>query len=161
MKYAKVFVVALILLIAPGVASADDHEEAAREMLKAMRVQEMAKSGAGAMVDVMVQSNPGLAPFRDVITEWSDKVMTWDAMAPGMIEAYKSSFTTAEMRKITAFYKTPEGKKLLDKMPELMQKQAQIGTTIAQAHQGELKAKIEARAKELQEKSKKDGKLPE
>jgi hypothetical protein len=152
MKYAKVLCVAVVLLVASGAAAVDEHDEAAREMLKAMRVQEMAKSGAGAMVDVMVQSNPGLAPFRDIITKWSDKVMTWDAMAPGMIEAYKTTFTTAEMKTITAFYKTPEGTKLLEKMPELMQKQAQIGTALAQAHQGELKAAIEARAKELQAK---------
>lgn len=161
MKYVGMLTVVLTLLVVSAVARADEHEEAAQELLKVMRVQEVAKSGAGAMVDVMVQSNPGLAPFRDVITEWSDKVMTWDAMAPGMIEAYKSTFTTEEMRKIAAFYKTPEGRKLLDKMPELMQKQAQIGTAIAQAHQGELKAKIEARAKELEAKEKKNGKLPE
>lgn len=156
MRHAKLLLFAAALVVGSGSAfAADEHDQAARDMLKAMRVQEIAKGGAAAMVDVMVQSNPALQPFRDVITEWSDSVMTWDAMAPGMIEAYKGAFTTAEMRKITAFYQTPEGRKLLDKMPELMQKQAQIGTSIAQAHQGELKAKIEARAKELQEKEKK------
>jgi hypothetical protein len=155
MMQAKGMWIVLLLMVAAGAAWADEHEEAARELLKAMRVQEIAKTGAGAMVDVMVQSNPQLQPFRDVITECSDKVMTWDAMAPGMIDAYKSAFTTDEMRKIAAFYKTPEGRKLLDKMPELMQKQAQIGTALAQAHQGELREKIEARAKELDAKEKK------
>jgi hypothetical protein len=149
-------VVAVLLGCVGAARAADDpHEQAARDLLKVMRVEEMTKTGSKTMVEVMVQSNPGLARFRDVISEWSSKVMTWDAMAPELIEAYENAFTTEEMRKIMAFYKTPEGQKLLDKMPGLMQKQAQIGTALAQAHQDELRAKLEARAKELEAEEKK------
>lgn len=145
---------ALAAFAAAVQAGEGSHERAARELLRVMRIQEVAMSGADTMVEVMVQSSPGLAPFRDVIAEWASKVMTWDAMAPGIVEAYKSAFTEAEMRKIASFYRTPEGQKLLDEMPELMQKQAQIGTSIAQAHQGELQASLAKRAKELEEKKK-------
>lgn len=147
-------VAAFVLSAAAAWAEESSHDKAARELLRVMRVEEMARGGAEAMVDVMVQTNPQLLPFRDVIGEWSRKVMTWEAMAPGMIDAYKSAFTESEMRKIAEFYGAPAGQKLLEKMPELMQKQAQIGTRIAQAHQDELRSMIEKKAKELEAESK-------
>jgi hypothetical protein len=150
---------AILIACAGGARAADDAEdEAARELLQAMQVEKVVKDGAAAMVDVMIQTNPRMAPFRDVIADWSNKVMTWKAMSPGIIDAYKDSFTADEMRKITAFYRTPEGRKLLEKMPELMRRQAQIGTSLAQAHQEELRDKIEARAKELEAEEKKEEK---
>jgi hypothetical protein len=54
------------------------------------------------------------------------------------------------MRTIAAFHKTPEGQKMLDKMPQLMKKQAEIGSELARARQGELQSMLAARAKELE-----------
>jgi hypothetical protein len=144
-----VLLVALLSWTIPGAGRAADdaHDQAARELLRAMRAEELTRGGRDAMVDVMVQTNPALAGYRDVISEWANKVLTWKAMEPGIIDAYKSVFTAAEMRKVAEFYRTPEGQKLLEKMPELMQKQAKVGTALAQAHQDELRAMIEARAK--------------
>jgi hypothetical protein len=131
---------AAAIVLTGGVVVATDgsREQAARELLDSMRAQEMVRNGARTMTDLMVQSNPKMEPFRNVIEEWANKVLTWDAIAPPLVKVYEEAFTEAEMRTIAAFHKTPEGQKMLDKMPQLMKKQAEIGSELARARQGEL-----------------------
>jgi hypothetical protein len=44
-----------------------------------------------------------------------------DEMVNVSVEVYARHFTAAELREITAFYRSPVGTKLLAKMPELQQ----------------------------------------
>ena len=43
--------------------------------------------------------------------------LSWDTLEPMYIEVYEKSFTQADIDGIVAFYKTPAGQSLLDKLP--------------------------------------------
>lgn len=51
----------------------------------------------------------------------SQDLFDWDAIGPQMVELYARTFTEDELRDMVAFYKTPSGRKSLEKMPLLMQ----------------------------------------
>ena len=127
------------------------HRQAAADLLKLMDAENQAMAGANAMADVMLQSNPMLGPFRDVITDWSAKVMTWDNMMPKMVALYAETYTEGELKELIAFYSTKLGQKMIRVTPELTRKGAMIGSELAQQHMGELQAAIEARANEMQQ----------
>jgi hypothetical protein len=50
------------------------------------------------------------------------KQMTWESLKPDFIQIYSEVFTEQEIKDLTAFYKTPLGQKLIEKMPEVSEK---------------------------------------
>ena len=130
--------------------ASNSHREAAIELLKLMDVERQMMGGASAMADAMVQQNPALSGYRDVLLEWAGSFMTWEVFGPQLVTMYADAFGESELREMTAFYRTPTGQKALRLQPELMSRGAQIGATEAQAHQHELQRMLEQRAAELQ-----------
>jgi hypothetical protein len=47
--------------------------------------------------------------------------LSWDKMEPMYIRIYKSTFTEEEVAGMLAFYKTPAGQAVINKMPTMMQ----------------------------------------
>ena len=145
----------LVLLLASGTLASpqpasSSHEESVKEMFKLMGLEQTMRGASATMIDAHIQGNPAIAPYRDVLIEWSAKYLTWETMAPPLIKLYMETFTEAETRELNAFYRTPTGKKALEKMTELMQKGAAIGMEVAKAHQTELEAMLIERQKQLE-----------
>ena len=49
------------------------------------------------------------------------KALAWENLAPMYRDIYRQTFTGEDIDAIVAFYETPTGQRMLDKMPELMQ----------------------------------------
>jgi hypothetical protein len=130
------------------------HDQAVHELFRVMGLQQSAVLGATTMIDAQVQANPAIEPYRDVMVDWATKYLTWDAMLPEMTAIYKDTFTEPEVREMIAFYRTPTGKKVLDTMPEVMQRSAGVGVALAQKNQGELEKMVTQRRRELEKASK-------
>jgi len=131
------------------------HDQAVMDLIKVTKVEQQMATSTEAVADAMTKGNPVLMPFRDVIVEWASKYLTWNAMLPEVAKLYKETFTESEVRELIAFYQTPVGQKVLAKLPEVTQKAFSIGSTIGQAHSDELRQMIEAKAKQLDDLSKK------
>jgi hypothetical protein len=94
------------------------------------------------MVDAQVQANPAMAPCKGIMLDWGHKYMSWEAMEPQLTKLYTDAFTEPELREITAFYRTPTGMKAARTIPDLFQKGADIGMSLANEHQDELQKAI-------------------
>lgn len=141
-------IVALGAAPTPGKASS---RQAALELVEVMRVQQTATTSSDVLADTMIKANPVLAPYRDVIIKWAHDTMTWEAVGPRITDIYQETFTDKELRQAAAFYRTPTGQKMLDKLPEVMQKSVAVGAELGQAHQEELRRMIADRAKALKD----------
>ena len=141
--------------LAAWCAEPDSHRQAAAELLKVMNMENSMIAAASSVLDAQAQSNPGLAPYRDVIQKWLNKYLTWEAVGPRMTVLYEEAFTEPEIRDMIAFYKTPTGQKTLAKMPVLLQQGMQIGMEVTQQHKAELETMIHARGEELEKAKKK------
>ena len=150
MRLATIGLIAALVTGAPVRATPDSHEQAAAELLDVINLRKTMTDGASVMVDAMIQGNASLAPYRDVLQKWTNKIMTWDALGPKMIALYAESFTEAELREMTAFYRTPTGKKAVALMPELMRRGALLGAEVAKEHTHELEQMVRERASELE-----------
>ncbi len=122
---------------------------AARELFKALRLEESLTNTTAAMVDSEVSHNPALAPYRDIMLAWLRKYMTWDAMLPELTRLYTETYTEGEMKALAMFYSSPLGQKSIVKTPELLSKTAALGAKISQPHSAELNAQLNARRDEL------------
>jgi hypothetical protein len=126
------------------------HEQAVTELFQLIGLERTMMGGATAMIDAQVQANPAIAPYRDVLLEWAQKYLTWDTMAPKLVQMQMEAFTESEIREMIAFYKTPTGQKALLKMPELMKQGAAIGVEVAKAHLPELETMVLERKRQLE-----------
>ena len=79
------------------------------------------------MMAVQLKANPQLAPFKDVMKKFLDKHLSYASIKEELISLYVSEFTETELKELVAFYRTPVGKKAVDKLPVLMQKGAELG----------------------------------
>ena len=132
----------------------DSHLAAATDMLQAMNIEKQMAAGTNAMADLMIQQNPTLGPYKDVLLKWAAGFMTWDKFGARLAVMYKSVYTESELREIAAFYRSPTGQKYIANMPKMLHDQAELGSMVAREHANELQAMIQARTDEIQRQMK-------
>ena len=150
MKF-KVIVATLALSIVCGVALSgeetavsDDHRKAVEELFKVMKMEDSHGKSITAMVELQARQNPMIAQYKDVMLKFFSKHMSWEKIKDDMIKVYAGEFTVAEIKELTAFYKTPLGAKLASKMPVLTNKAAEVGMKRVQQNMAELQQMIMA-----------------
>jgi hypothetical protein len=105
------------------------------------------------MIDLQLQQNPTLAPFKPVMMKFFSKHMSWASLKPEFLKIYSEAFSAKELREINEFYSTDTGKKTIQLMPSLMAQGGQIGAARVQANIGELQEMIKAESERLQKLS--------
>ncbi len=151
MKFSKLLVIGLILLL-PSVSLADSaSEKEAEKLLETMGMEQLLERSIEQMLNIQLQQNPAMMPFVDIMKEFLDKYMSYESLKPDLLKLYADEFTAAELSEINAFYQTAVGQKTIQKMPTLMAQGSQIGSARIQEHVGELQSQIEAEAKRLDE----------
>jgi len=108
-----------------------------------MEVDKSLPTLAEQLVESQLQQHPQLTPQRDIFQRFFNKYLRWESVKEDMISVYTQEFTEQELKKLTAFYQTPVGKKASEKMPKLVFVGGQIGLKHAEAHKAELQQMIE------------------
>lgn len=130
----------------------DAHTLAIEEFFAVMNMKETSDKTIDQMLAMQVQQQPQLASYKDVMTKFLRKYVSYEALKDDMVKLYKSEFTVDEIRTMTEFYRTPVGKKAVSKLPLLTASGAQLGMSRVQANMGELQQAIAKREAELKSK---------
>ena len=142
----RLAVIGLPLLVlvgaAPKPAPVSPHEKAARELVKLVSGDEIARMGVEEMIRE-IRSDPEAAPYEDVFRAWYQKFFAENDAESEMVKLYMETFSEKELREITAFYKTPAGRKAISALPELMNQAAEAGMRQTEAHTAELYEMLE------------------
>lgn len=147
----KSLLLAGALLTAPCVLFADEasHQKAAQELVEMSGSAEAMRAGfKGAIEPMFAQMkarglpDAGIAEVRQAVTDWFDTEMKWEEFQPKIVELYMQEFTEAELRDMINFYRTPTGKKTLEKLPGILQRSMQIGQEHFQSKGEQLNARI-------------------
>jgi hypothetical protein len=141
-----VIVLALFLTGVTTTSSADEtsHRAAAEEILTLTNTEKVMQAAMDTMLDAQLKANPTLEPVKDVMKRFLAKYLSFAAVKEDMITLYVTEFTEEELKELAAFYRTPTGKKAIEKLPVLFQKGAEIGTKRVQEHLPELQQMIQA-----------------
>ena len=138
------------LAVAQGTATSNaETMTAARELITVTRFDTQFRAILPTILQTM---RPALVQGRPKQYE-----EVFDATVPVLVElfgsrvgemtdqvaaVYGQTFTVDEMRQITAFYLTPAGQKLLEKMPAIFQQTAALGQAFASKLQDEIRKKV-------------------
>lgn len=143
-------VVAALLGAAPAASqsASPDAEAAARELLTTMRMADQLKA---ILPLVMQQLRPAIVQGRPEVERDLDALMPTllelvNQRSSQLVEAtttiYVRHFTPEEMRQLTAFYRTPAGQKLLEKLPVITQESMAVGQKFGQVVAAELQKRV-------------------
>ncbi|HTU16556.1 MAG TPA: DUF2059 domain-containing protein [Gemmataceae bacterium] len=154
MKSLSVTASLVVLTIIVPCTRADEksHRQAAEELLQTMGVEKQMDSAITQSLAVQIKQNPALTPYKEVMRKFLSKHLSYAALKDDLIQIYVDEFTEPELQQITAFYKTPAGKKLADKGPALMGKGMKLGMERVAKNQEELKKMIQDEANKPKDK---------
>jgi hypothetical protein len=146
MRNVRMIAAAVVMLgIAPMLrADAASKQAVVKELINVMQMPELMDRTINQMLDLQIQQNPQLAPYRDVMLKFFRKYLSWEAVEPDMIKLYTDTFTEDELKAIVQFYQTPAGQKAIKTLPELMSRGAEIGQRKVQENIGELQQMVAA-----------------
>ena len=144
--------VAMLFAAGPSPAQApapsSEAMAAARELVIAMKATEQFK----AIFPVLMQGlKPSIVQNRPAVEKDFDAILpiildTANAGMNDLVDAtaavYAITFTPAELRDITAFYKTPTGQKIVEKTPALAQQSMAAGQAWGRSMATDLQAKM-------------------
>lgn len=85
-----------------------------------MFAQRFAESGAPQNKQALLET------YQAKANAALEQAVGWDKLKPDMVKLYTSNFSEAELRDLLAFYQSPLGQKVLDKMPMLTAQSAQL-----------------------------------
>ncbi len=145
-----VLVAAVVMGAAPVWAQQDTHLQAAEGFLVAMKVPEQMKQATDDYIDLMLEGQPMMAPYRDTIKAFYDKYVSWDALRTEYLQIVISLWSEQDLKDLTAFFDSEIGQRFVNQQGELFQKTSELGFRAAQEHQDELIANIQAEAEKYQ-----------
>lgn len=124
------FLLLLICLLAP-LAQADDasHRAAAERFLKLAKAEGMTAPVYQQVAQLIhanfsqaggsLQYEPILRRYQQQAREEVDRVLSWEAIRDELIDLYVPVFTEEELSRLSEFYESEVGRKLMDHLPEL------------------------------------------
>jgi hypothetical protein len=134
-------------------AKKSSHWLAIEEFFAVMNMKQTSDKTIDQMLAMQIRQQPQLASYKDVMTAFLRKYVSYEALKDDMIKLYQAEFTEDEIRAMTAFYRTPAGQKAVAKLPKLTASGAQLGMQRVQSNMAELQAAIAKRDAELKAKS--------
>ena len=150
MNFSIVFVLITALSMSSMSLADAASEKEAEKLLDMVGTQAVMEQSMSQMLDIQLQQNPALAPYKGVMMEFLNKNMSYESLKPDLVKMYSEEFTSSELREINAFYSTDVGKKSIEKMPTLMMQGGQLGATRVQENIGDLQAMIQAESERIQ-----------
>lgn len=131
-------------------ADSESHKTATLELLEVMDMEAAMLGTVDSLLELEVQNNPSIAPFRPIMRNFLTKHMTGPKMNAYMCELYMEVFTEEEINDLITFYRTPTGQRTLEVLPELMQRGGEWGQRQVMENMGELQRDIMAEAMRLE-----------
>jgi hypothetical protein len=124
----------VLVLCLPIAARADDASRRAKaaQLVELLHTERMLQQNSATIMkqvsdaadkaigpNLTPQDKARLASFENKVSQLIDAQLDWKALGPAIIDIYAQTFTEPELDAIVAFYKTPAGIALLDKMPRI------------------------------------------
>ena len=111
---------------APEPEYSDDDYAVAYELMELCNEPQNIENANLVMIEAQMQQMPMLAPAKPAFHNFFKKHCSYEAMKKDLAKIHLGMFTRDELKKIIAFFKTPEGKKLAASHTELMNKSMEL-----------------------------------
>jgi len=123
-------------------ADSDSHRQAVEKLFELTHMQHKIELSVNNVLALQLQQSPELREHEELLTKFLEKNIGWTGMKDNLITMYMAAFTEQELNEINAFYSTPGGQKLIQRLPELIQQRDRLAMQRMQENVGELQQAI-------------------
>lgn len=116
-----------------------------------METEETMRESTDLILRQQVEQNPMMAQFEDIMREFMTKHLDWQELRPEFVQLYVDIYTEPELREMTAFYRTPLGRKMLETLPQVTVRSQEISQRRLQQHLPEMMQQIMQRMGQQQD----------
>ncbi len=131
-----------VTIAAPARSADEAAVLAAEELLESINLDQLLSESIDSVLSAQVQQEPVLRQHEAGMRRFLRKHMSYASLKPDLVRIYAEAFTAAELRELTAFYRTPLGVKTVSLMPRLMQQGSELGMQRVQENMHELEAML-------------------
>ena len=138
-KFVRLLLVALVYA-APGLslADADSHRAAVEQLFKLTHMEQKVNESVDNVLLIQLQQSPQLEPHRQALDDFLQQHIGWNSMKEAIAAMYMEAFSEAELNEMNAFYITPIGQRVINDVPQLVQRRNQLAMQRMQENIGEL-----------------------
>lgn len=144
----KTLICFTILALCPAFADDATKQAKVTEMMDLMNMKQAQEQMFTSIKQMAMSQIPASAKdqaqLTDKLMDLIKSRMSWDSLKPEYERIYMETFNEQELEGIVSFYKSPAGKAMISKMPQLMQKAMAVG----QARMAEIGPEIQKLVKE-------------
>ncbi|MGA9235944.1 MAG: DUF2059 domain-containing protein [Desulfobacterales bacterium] len=163
MRRIGVSVLLSLCIASLGYADSQTHRQAAEEVLRLTKVDKMLGPLVDQIQQVQIQQLQQMNLSREAysaaqrylqrINDLVAREMQWQEIKNDYIGLYTDAFTEQELHQLIQFYSTPLGRKVVDKMPVLMEQSMQLGQKKMMNIMPEIQALSEEMIQEIQKQN--------
>ena len=136
----------ILLLLAIGQATvrADEasHRQAVKRLFELTNMQQKIDESVDNVLAIQLAQSPGLREYETTVREFLERNIGWQSLEDPLTEMYLQEFTEEELTEMNAFYSSPTGKKVIERLPVLVQQRNQLAMQRLQQHIGELREAV-------------------
>ena len=143
----KSFGFTLLLLIATGQTTilADEASErtAMEQLFVLTAMQQKIDESVTTVLAMQIAQNPGLELHQQAVRDFLERNIGWDSLRDPLTHMYMEEFSEQELNEMNTFYSSPTGRKVIERLPVLVQMRNQLASQRLQENIGELQKEIE------------------
>jgi hypothetical protein len=146
------FSLTLGLFAATGVpADEATHRQAVEKLFKLTAMQQKIDESVDNVLALQLAQSPDLQAHAGIVREFLERHIGWNSMKDALTDMYLQEFNEQEVNEMNAFYSSGTGKKVIERLPVLVQMRNQVASQRLQQNIGELQYLIDANRKEQAE----------
>ena len=149
----KTIVLGAILLIGIGQAlsvSADEasHRQQVQKLFELTQMQQKIDESLDNVLALQIAQSPELKKNKTVVKEFLERHIGWHSLEDALTDMYLKEFSEQELKDMNAFYGSATGKKVIERLPVLVQMRNQLASARLQENIGELQYELSSRQKQ-------------
>ncbi len=134
-------------------ADAATHRQAVEKLFELTAMQQKIDESVDSVLALQLGQSPDLQAHQDVVREFLERHIGWNSLRDALTDMYLQEFSEQEVNEMNAFYSSPTGQKVIERLPVLVQVRNQLASKRLQENIGELRYEIEGRTKKQAEPS--------
>ena len=143
----KSFGFTLLLLIATGqtavLADKASKRQAVEQLFVLTAMQQKIDESVTTVLALQIAQNPELKSHQQAVREFLERNIGWDSLKDDLSNMYMEEFTEQELNEMNTFYSSPTGRRVIERLPVLVQMRNQLASQRLQENIGELQKEIE------------------
>ena len=149
----KTIVLGAILLFGIGQASsvsADEasHRQQVQKLFELTEMQQKIDESLDNVLALQIAQSPELKDHKTVVKEFLERHIGWYSLEDALTDMYLKEFSEQELKDMNAFYGSATGKKVIERLPVLVQMRNQLASARLQENIGELQYELSSRQKQ-------------